>query len=317
MSIAYKDIGQLVNCDNLHIALVTADTDSAYTAGTVEYLAKLGEVKEDAKTANAPSAFDGAIAYNHFYEGAGETTLTIPGLTERKAAELTGKPYDSTKGIVFDTGDPSRAPIYALGYRVQSETDDGPYNKYRWFLKGRFVLSATTAKSAGEKKDPQSQEVTFYPLKTVHKWDLPDPQNAGQTISDGLKRTVTDTSDPAFTTESAWFSQVQTPDTIGAPSALALSSSNPAANATGVLATVHPTLTFNNAISDYSGISLVKSDGTLVTAPITANTTGKVLTLTPSASLTASAVYFIVLAGVLDAFGQTITNQTIKFTVAS
>lgn len=308
-------MGQLTNCDSLYIAPVEEDTLSAFVAGTPEYLAPLGEIKEDPKASMASSDFDGTTMFHYASEGAAENTLTIPGLTEKRTAELTGKPYDSTKGIVFDTGDLSRGKCYALGYRLECGSDNATYFKYRWFLKGKFILSATSAKTKGEKVDPQSQEVTFYPQKTIHKWSIPDPQNAGQTISDGLKVVKTDTTDPTFTTESSWFSQVQTPDTIGAPSALSFTAV-PANNATGVLASAKPVLTFNNVIKDYSGITLV-SNNAIVAATVSADSTGKIITVTPGASLTASGVYTIILSGITDVFGQVLATQAIKFTVAS
>lgn len=309
-------IGELVNCDKLYIAKVTVDTADAFATEAPSYLAPLGEVKEDPKVSTASSAYDGTVMFNYFSEGVGENSLTIPGLTERKAAELTGKPYDSTRGIVWDNGNLSNAPIYALGYRTEAGSTDETYHKYRWFLKGKFVLSATTAKSKGEKINAQSQEVTFYPVKTIHKWTYTD-SNSGKSITDGIKVSKTDTTDPAFTTEDSWFSQVQTPDTISAPSALALSSSAPADDAAGVLATATPVLTFNNKIASDDVLFVKTSDNSIVSVTKSYDTTGKILTITPAASLTAGAGYQIIIAGVKDIYGQSLVPSIVNFTVAS
>lgn len=309
-------MGQLTNCDKLYCAPVE-DSVSAYIAGAPEYLAPLGEVKEDPKVSVDSQAFDGIPMFHYASEGVSENTLTIPGLTEKKAAELIGKPYDSTKGVVWDNGDLSHMKTYALGYRLECvDRNNNTYYKYRWFLKGIFVLSATTAKTKGEKVDAQSQEVTFYPQKTIHQWNIPDPKNPGQTITDGLKVVKTDTSDPAFTTESSWFSQVQTPDTFGAPSALTVTSA-PLDDATGVLATAHPTLTFSNKISGNAVLLVKASDNSIVTATKSFDATGKILTLTPSVSLAAGGEYQIIVAGVTDVFGQSLAPSIINFTVAS
>jgi methionine-rich copper-binding protein CopC len=100
--------------------------------------------------------------------------------------------------------------------------------------------------------------------------------------------------------------------------ALALSSSTPANNATNVTVGSTITLTFNNAIKDYSDISLLdESDNSLVAFTTLADVTGKIITLTPSSSLTAGKTYDVVLAGVTDIYNQKLAQQIIKFTTAA
>jgi phi13 family phage major tail protein len=310
-------VGEIINCDSLYIAKILQDDANGFVTGAPSYLAPVGEVKEDPKVSSSSSAYDGAVMFNYYSEG-GELTVTVPGLTERKAAEITGKSYDAAKGIVFDSGDLAYIPAYALGFRVEVGSTGGvSYYKYRWFLKGNFQISSTTAKSKGEKVDGQSQEVTFNPLRTVHKWTVPHPTDSSKTITTGLKVTKTDTTDPAFTTEDSWFSQVQTPDTIGKPSVIALSSSVPADDAAGVLATAHPTLTFSNAIASDDILLIKTSDNSIVPVTKSYDTAGKILTITPSANLTASGAYQIIVAGVKDIYGQSFAAQVINFTVAS
>lgn len=309
-------LGGLINCDSLCIAKVTADSITAYTTAAAETFAKLGEVKNDIKSSSKPQYFDGEIAINHFSES-GEVTITIPGISEKKAAEVIGKSYDSTKGVVFDNGKLDAVPYYALGYRTKSKgTDGNTYYKYRWFLKGQFSLTESGAKSATEDVDPQNQELTFTPMRTEYKFTYPDPANLAVDMVDGLKVSKTDTTDPAFTTEASWFSQVQTPLTFGAVTALSVTAL-PANNATNVLATATPTLTFSNKIAEQA-ITLVKyADNTVVTTTNTFDTAGKIFTITPSASLTAGAVYLIIVSGVTDVFNQDLATSIIKFTVAS
>lgn len=106
-----------------------------------------------------------------------------------------------------------------------------------------------------------------------------------------------------------------TPGTTSDP--LALSSSNPANNATGVTTDTHPTLTFNNAISSYSGVLLLdETDNTITSATMSLDTTRKILTIVPTTALVTAKTYDIILSGVTDAFGQVLAQQIIKFTVA-
>lgn len=306
-------IGEIVSVDSLYIAKVLQDDVNGYAAGTPEYFAPVGENKYDPKVSTASSAFDGRIMFNYMSEGISENTVTVSGLSEKKIAEITGKPYDPATGLVYDNGDLSRISDYALGYRT--EIGNG-YYKYFWFLKGNFYLNATDSKTKGEKIDPMSQEIVFLPKYTIHKWTVPDPKDASKTILAPQKRTIGDTSDPAFTLGDSWFDAVVTPSSHTAPSALALSSSTPANNATGVVDTAPLTLVFNNGIADYSGVTLLKADGTVVNNAMVLSTDGKTLTITPSASLTAATVYTIVLAGVVDIYGQKLATEAIKFTTA-
>lgn len=306
-------IGEIVSVDNLYIAQVIKDDVSGYAAGTPEYFAPIGENKYDPKVSTASSAFDGRIMFNYLSEGISENTITVSGLSEKKIAQVTGKPYDPATGLVYDNGDLSRVPDYALGYRV--EIGNG-YYKYFWFLKGNFYISATDAKTKGEKIDAISQELIFLPKYTFYEWEVPDPKNSGKTITVPQKRTIGDTSDPAFKLADAWFDSVVTPSSHVAPAALSLSSSTPANNATGILTTAVPVLAFNNAIADYDGIILLKADNSVVSCTMAISTDGKTLTITPSANLTAATAYTIVLAGVIDIYGQKLATQTIKFTTA-
>lgn len=204
-------VGEIISCDNLFIAPVSADDDTAYTAGTPQYLAPAGEIKYDPKVNTASSSYDGRVMFNYFSEGISETTVSISGLSEKVIAQVTGKSYDSTKGVIYDNGDLSRVPQYALGYRV--EIGDGTF-KYFWLLKGKFYQSsAMDAKTKGEKVEPQATEVTFMPTVTFHEWSIPDPTDSTGTkkITSGLKRVIGDSSDAAFVGAASWFSTVQTP----------------------------------------------------------------------------------------------------------
>lgn len=306
-------IGEIVSVDSLYIAPVLQDDANGYVTGTPEYFAPIGENKYDPKVSTASSAFDGRIMFNYLSEGISENTVTVSGLSEKKIAQITGKPYDPATGLVYDSGDLSLAPDYALGYRI--EIGNGFY-KYFWFLKGNFYLEAIDAKTKGEKIDAVSQGLIFLPKYTLFKWAVPDPKNLANTITVPQKRTIGDTSDPAFTLASTWFDQVVTPSSHTAPASLALSNCTPTDGATGVLVTIAPMLVFNNAIADYDSIALLEADGSVIANTMILSTDGKTLTITPTANLSAATAYTIVLAGITDIYGQKLATQTIKFTTA-
>lgn len=200
--------GEIVGCDSLYAAKVTEDSEASYTTETPFYLAPLGEFKHDPKVSSASSDYDNRTMFNYYTE-AGETTLGISGLAERIKAQLTGKVFDTTKGLVYDDGDLSRVPDYAIGTRISIGTGATAKYVFFWFLKGNFQLGAVSAKSGGQKIDPQGSELTFLPVNTIHKFTMPDGKKKSQ------KRVIGDTAESVFTQamQNQWFNQVVTPET--------------------------------------------------------------------------------------------------------
>jgi phi13 family phage major tail protein len=300
-----SEYGELVNLDSLHYAKVLLDNADNYQTGENKYLAPAAEMKKEAKVDTTPRYYDGKAMFSSSSEASTDITLTVSGVPSRLAAELTGKPYDAARGIMIDTGDVSNAPDYALSARAG--LGDGGYRYYQW-LKGKFALGAETAHTKEDKVTANTVDLTYTGLVTVHEFTMPDGTKKG------AKGVQADTTDAAFTGADAWFAQVQTPETLGKPGALTMTS-NPENNATGVAAAVKPTLTFSNPLAA-DAVTLLVADGTLVVADKAYDSTGKILTITPAAALTSGAAYSIIVAGVADVYGQSIDPTVIKFTVA-
>ena len=100
-----------------------------------------------------------------------------------------------------------------------------------------------------------------------------------------------------------------------APTALALSTSVPADAATAVVVTANIVLTFNNKILEDS-VVLTSAAGVIVPVTRAWDTTGKILTLDPVASLTAATPYLIAVIGAVDIYNQTLVPTIKKFTTA-
>ena len=74
-------------------------------------------------------------------------------------------------------------------------------------------------------------------------------------------------------------------------------------------------LTFNNKILDET-ISVLSAEGDLIAASHTFDTTGKILTINPNVNLSLNTKYTIVVAGVVDIYGQALAPVTKSFTTA-
>ena len=90
----------------------------------------------------------------------------------------------------------------------------------------------------------------------------------------------------------------------------------PANNATAVAVGSAITLTFNNPI-DHGNAALINATTDAVVQSTKAFNGGKtVLTITPTSALTAATKYAVVVAGMADAYGQSLPDTVIKFTTA-
>ena len=100
-----------------------------------------------------------------------------------------------------------------------------------------------------------------------------------------------------------------------APSALALSSSVPAADANAIAVAANLVFTFNNKILE-EDIVVTSAAGALIPGSKTWDAAGKVLTFDPTANLSAATTYLMIISGVIDIYGQTLAPVVRKFTTA-
>lgn len=91
----------------------------------------------------------------------------------------------------------------------------------------------------------------------------------------------------------------------------------PANEATGVAADANITLTFNNPIDHGNAVLVKASDNSIIAATKTFNGAKTVLTINPTANLTASTEYAIIVTNMTDAYGQTLADTVYTFTTAA
>lgn len=91
----------------------------------------------------------------------------------------------------------------------------------------------------------------------------------------------------------------------------------PADAETGVEADANVVLTFNNPIDHGNAVLVKASDNSIVAAAKTFNGAKTVLTIDPTASLTASTQYAVILTNMTDAYGQTLADTVYTFTTGA
>jgi phi13 family phage major tail protein len=303
MSINDGEYKSRIGLDSLYVAEVTADSASAYTAGTPAYLAPAAEASQEPAT-NAATQYADDQPYDAMsFEGETAINLTVTGIPPQMFATLLGRVFDTVSGRVFDN--PSATPPYfALSFR--SLKSNGSYRYYQ-YLKGRFSAPTEETATKGDSPDPKTTKLTYTAIPTVYEFDLGD-------INAPVKRVFGDEDTDNFSA-TGWFSQVQTPS-IAAPSSLALSSSDPTDGASGVAVSKTITLTFNNALPDgeIAHVVVSKADGTLVACTNSLDTTKKIMTVNPDSNLDASSTYLVAI-GVTDIYGDTL-QSVVNFATA-
>ena len=294
VSVNEAEYDEVVGVDKLYIAEVTQDDASGYVADTPEYLAPTAEISGTLNQSMEAHYYDNK-ARTVIYS-AGEKTLTIKvsGIPPAMLAKLTGRTFDAATGRFFDLG--GIPPNIALSFR--SEKSNGNH-QYFQFLKGKFSMPKKDAATKKERADVKIAELEYMAVRTIYEYTV-------GTDTGGALEVMGDEDTDNFSGTS-WYTQVQQPGTT-APSALALSSSDPVDGATGVVVSISPTLTFNNALipnAVYNVVLIKASDGITVAGTYTLDTTKKIMTINPTVDLTAATAYIITYA-VIDIYGQTL-----------
>lgn len=291
-----------VGVADLYMAEVLVDSSASYEADTPAKLAPVAEVTSKPKTDQTTQYADDQPFDVSVSEAETDLEMTFTNVPLAVAAKLTGKQFDVASGRFIDM--PGVPPYFAIGFRSQKM--NGKY-RYYWYHKVMFSVPEEGMKGVADKKDPQTVKLVAKAIKTVFKWTV-------NGVTDGIKRIVGDEDADNFSA-TGWYTQVQTPSTV-TPSALALSTSVPADDATNVSKTASITLTFNNKLKAgaINNVSLIDDANALVTTTNTLDTTGKIMTLAHSA-LAASKEHKVVIA-VEDIYGQ-VLRYVVTFTTGS
>lgn len=296
----YKSV---VGIDSLYVALVSEDSVSAYTVGTPEILAPVASLSLKPKTSLETQYADNIPYDIASAEAETDMELTITNLPPEMYGKLLGSYLDSSKGVVVDVA--GTPPFFAVGFRALKT--NGKY-RYFWFQKCQFSAPEEGAETKKDKATPKELKLTCKAIKTTKTF------NNG-TTTEGVKRIFGDEDTTNFSA-TGWFLQVQIPSTT-TPAALALSSSVPVDDATGVSKTANLTLTYNNALTAgaVNTITLLDNNSAKIAATITLDTAKKVVTIDPTPTLAGSTAHTLV-ASVTDIYGQSLTS-VITFTTAA
>ena len=197
-----KIYGELIGCDELHSSNILEDSAESYRADTPKYLAPAAEITHETTTNTNKRFYDNKVMFITTTEGESNVNIVVSGVPISLASELTGKPYDESTGLFYDTGSTENTPWRTLSGRM--ELGDGGY-RYFQYLKGKFVIGSQTAKTRENDITPNTVTLTYSAAVTTHKFQVTTNKISG------VKSIFADTTNPAFVGADKWFSAVQTP----------------------------------------------------------------------------------------------------------
>lgn len=194
--------------DNFYFAEVTKDDAEGYACGTPVHI----PVQEVGKSTDASSEahyYDNKAMIVVNSESADTITLTIAPPALEVLAQMIGRSYDATTGMLVDS--PRQNKYFAIMYRTKGT--DGGY-RYVSRLKGTFNIPEETVTTENDGTDTSNTQIEFTGIYTEHEFTKGIYDGASWSAS-GVKGIVVD-GRSGLADVSNFFAQVQTPDTINA-----------------------------------------------------------------------------------------------------
>lgn len=299
--------------EKLYMARLISDTSAGLIYDKPRYFKNIQELDIKPKVNNAKAYAENRLVDQENMFDSSELSINRYAMTSDENAYILGKDKAANGGAISSLGD--EAPFVAVLYKAPIRTND-KQKAYRYgVIYSAIFQEPDSTMKALEGKPDLSQVPKISGTAQATEWCYKDTNGNEKHPWEWH----VDTTDPGCPEDidTKFFDAVMLPS-IANVSELALSSSTPAANATNVAVDIKPALTFNNQIADFSGIILLnESDNTIVTATESIEQTGKIITVAPSANLTAGKTYDIILNDIKDIYGQKLASEIIKFTTVS
>ena len=185
---------------NAVYAPITKDDAEGFTTGAVKDFTGVSEIGKSTDSSNETHYYDNLPAIVIDSVGSDEISINASGIPLDIIADITGQYYDAENGMLVEQE--GNAPYFAFGY-ITDKTDGTKV--LVWRLKGKFSIPGTTAATKDDGTDANGQELTYTGISTVHKFTANGKPAKAVNIDTSVNQTMT---------ESAFFSGVQTPDTI-------------------------------------------------------------------------------------------------------
>lgn len=205
-----QEIFEFRGVDSLYVAEVTKDDNEetgGYVCGNPIYLAPVAEVGKSTDSASEAHYYDNKAMIVVNSESADKITITMAPPELKKLANIIGKSFDETTGMMVDG--PRQNKYFALMYRTKGT--DGKY-RYVSRLKGTFSIPEESNAAENDGTETTNTSIEYTGIFTTHEFDK-GKYNGTSWEKAGAKGIVVDTR-YGLADVSKFFEKVQTPDTI-------------------------------------------------------------------------------------------------------
>lgn len=201
-----QQIFEFRGVDKFYFAEVTQDDADGYVTGTPVHI-PVQEIGKSTDSASEAHYYDNKAMIVVNSESADTITLTIAPPSLDKLAQLIGKSFDATTGMLVDS--PRQNKYYAIMYRTKGT--DGGY-RYVSRLKGQFNIPEETFQTENDGTDTNNTQITFTGIYTEHEFakGVYDGSNWSPA---GVKGIVVDAR-YGLADVSNFFTAIQTPDSV-------------------------------------------------------------------------------------------------------
>ena len=201
-----QQIFEFRGVDKFYFAEVTQDDATGYETATPVHI-PVQEIGKSTDSASEAHYYDNKAMIVVNSESADTITLTIAPPALNQLAQLIGKSFDPTTGMMVDS--PRQNKYYAITYRTKGT--DGGY-RYVSRLKGQFNIPEETYQTENDGTDTNNTQITFTGIYTEYEFNkgVYDGTNWSKA---GAKGIVVDAR-YGLADVSTFFDAIQTPDSI-------------------------------------------------------------------------------------------------------
>ena len=254
-------------------AEVTGDDENGYTADTPFSIAGTAKLVRTTEQSSETHYYDNAPAIVIQGEGADTVTIDTSAIPLDIIAKLTGQIYDSDLGAMYEN---TRQPKYfAIGY-ITSDTNGN--DVYVWRLKGSFAIPDEEHNTIDNSASANGQQLVYTGIQTTAAFTKSGSKGAKSVIVELAKEKCD---------VSAFFTSVQTPDTLVGRTARTLTITQ-ASNTTVTVKKNGNTLTTGASIYDGDHLLITVTGGTLTVNSV-AFTSGDIHVVTGNTTVVSTA----------------------------
>ena len=252
--------------DDLYVAEVLEDDEDGYVCNSPIHLAPVAEIGKTTDSASEAHYYDNKAMIVINSESADTITITLAPPELKKLAQIIGKSFDESTGMLVDS--PRQTRYFALMYRTKGT--DGQY-RYVSRLKGQFAIPDETSATENDGTDTNNTQIEYTGIYTEHKFTK-GMHNGATWESASVKGIVVDTR-YGLADVSTFFYEVRTPDNVTAQTPSVQIGVDTMSLEVGKSATIMVTknTTGRNVVwaSNATGKATVTANGSGMTATIT------------------------------------------------